>query len=375
VNQPMRRALVVFLITVALGLGAAGVVVYLAFTFPDRPGGSARGDVELEIPKGATAASIAGQLTRAGLIERPTLFRLYTTQRGAAGRIRPGHYKFTAPLAPKQLVDALLKGVADELVAVTIPEGRNLVEVADLLAAAGVAPRTELLAQATSAAFARTLGLPGSSLEGYLFPDTYRLRPHTAATEALLALVRRHRQVYEELATANAESLGRLRKDLGFDDQQVVVLASIVEKETGRPEERPRIAQLFINRLENAAFQPKKLQTDPTIIYGCTVGPLVTGKTSAACAEFTGNNIRRIHLDDPDNPYNTYTHVGLPPGPISNPGRASLAAVMKPDGTPYLYFVARGDGTHHFSVTEREHEAAVTRFQRGGRPRKQPGKP
>jgi UPF0755 protein len=362
----MRRALFVFLGTIVLGLGAAGVVVYHAYTFPNRAAGTATGDVDIEVPKGATAGSIAASLARGGLIDRPSWFRLYTTQRGAAARIRSGHYRFTAPLTPKQIVDALLKGVADELVTVTIPEGRNLVEVAELLDAAGVARKAELIAQATTPALARTLGLPGPSLEGYLFPDTYRLRPHTPAADALVALVRRHRQVWEELAAANPEGLARLRTDLSFDDHKVVTLASIVEKETGRADERPRIAQVLLNRLTKPSFQPKLLQTDPTIIYGCTVAPLSTGRLSPACAEFKDNNLRRIHLKDTENPYNTYTHEGLPPGPISNPGRASLAAVMNPDGSPYFYYVASHDGVTHFSVTVAEHEAAVTRYQRGG---------
>jgi UPF0755 protein len=145
-----------------------------------------------------------------------------------------------------------------------------------------------------------------------------------------------------------------------------VVLASIVEKETGRPEERPRIAQLFINRLVNPKFQPKLLQTDPTIIYGCTVAPVFIGKASDACSQWKGN-IQYIHLYDKDNPYNTYTHEGLPPSPICNPGRAAMSAVMKPDGGPFLYFVAKNDGTHYFSTTREEHEAAVVRYQRGGK--------
>jgi UPF0755 protein len=119
---------------------------------------------------------------------------------------------------------------------------------------------------------------------------------------------------------------------------------------------------VFINRLHMPAFSPKLLQTDPTIIYGCTIAT----PRSAACGKWDGR-IRRIQLDDRDNPYNTYTHEGLPPGPISNPGRAALEAVLAPDHTPFLYFVARNDGTHQFSRTVAEHNAAVVKFQRGGK--------
>jgi hypothetical protein len=160
-------------------------------------------------------------------------------------------------------------------------------------------------------AFAASLDLPGSSLEGYLFPDTYRLRPHTPAARALIPLVRRHRQVFEELRAAHAKGVAELVKTLGFDDPKIVVLASIVEKETGQVAERPRIAQVFINRLKLPTFSPKLLQTDPTIIYGCTVAM----PRSEACSRWDGR-IRRIQLEDRANPYNTYTHEGLPPGPI-----------------------------------------------------------
>src|SRR4029077_7146200 len=206
------------------------------------------------------------------------------------------------------------------------------------------------------------LGLSGTTLEGYLFPDTYRLRPRSSPARALIPLVRRHRQVFGELRSGHAKGAIDLKRTLGFDDHKLVVLASIVEKETGRAEERPRIAQVFINRLRMPAFVPKLLQTDPTIIYGCTVAT----PRSNACLKWDGR-IRRIQLDDHENAYNTYTHEGLPPGPISNPGRAALEAVMAPDHTAYLYFVAKNDGTHYFSKTVAEHNAAVVKYQRGGK--------
>jgi UPF0755 protein len=191
------------------------------------------------------------------------------------------------------------------------------------------------------------------------------MRPHTAPARVLIPLVRRHRQVFAELRAAHAKTVAELKKTLGFDDHKIVVLASIVEKETGRAEERPRIAQVFMNRLRMPTFSPKLLQTDPTIIYGCTVGT----PRSPACLKWDGR-IRRIQLEDRENPYNTYTHEGLPPGPISNPGRAALEAVMAPDHTPYLYFVAKNDGTgsHYFSKSVAEHNAAVVKYQRGGKP-------
>jgi len=361
-TKPMKRALIVFLSTTAIGVIALIVVARTAWRYGDTPGGTATGKVAVEIPNGATAGDVSNRLKDAGLIGNPTVFRLYAGQRGVAGRFKAGRYEINAPASPKQILDTLVKGAADELVTVIIPPGKNLLEVAEILDAAGVAGKAELAAKASDPAFAAELGLPGNTLEGYLFPDTYRLRPRSTPARALIPLVRRHRQVWAELRAAHAKAALELKKTLGFDDHQIVVLASIVEKETGRPEERPRIAQVFMNRLTMPAFRPKLLQTDPTIIYGCTVAT----PRSTACQKWDGR-IRRIHLDDRDNVYNTYTHEGLPPGPISNPGRAALEAVLAPDHTPFLYFVAKNDGTHQFSRTVAEHNAAVVKWQRGGK--------
>jgi UPF0755 protein len=362
-TSAMQRAFRVFLATTGVALLAIGWVAHTAWRYGDRATGRARGPIEIEIPKGASAGDVADRLAEAGLLERPAVFRLYAGQRGVAGRFKAGRYVINAPATPRQILDTLVKGAADELVTVVIPEGKNLVEVAEILDAAGVANKAALVGKATDPAFAAELGLPGTTLEGYLFPDTYRLRPHTAPARALIPLVRRHRQVFAELKTAHAKTVAELKKTLAFDDPKIVTLASIVEKETGRAEERPRIAQVFINRLHMPTFVPKLLQTDPTIIYGCTVAT----PRSNACLKWDGR-IRRIQLDDHDNAYNTYTHEGLPPGPISNPGRAALEAVMAPDHTAFLYFVAKNDGTHYFSKTVAEHNAAVVKYQRGGKP-------
>lgn len=368
-RSDIRRAFVVFISSVGIGFVILALFLGSIWLYPNRRGGAAKGTVDIEIPRGVTAQGVANLLEQKGLIDRPWLFRLYTAQRGAASRIRPGHYAVQAPLSPKDLVDTFLRGVADKLVTVTLPEGKNLVETAEILDAAGVVRKSDFIAQVVNPNFARSLDIPGPSLEGYLFPDTYRLRQKMPAPEIAELLVRRHRQVYGELAAAFPEGLADLRRKLGFEDRHVVILASIVEKETARKDERPRIAQVNINRLTLPSFNPKRLETDPTIIYGCTVAPLILGRISAPCQKFVGNNIQKIHLLDADNEYNTYMHEGLPPGPISNPGRASLAAVMKPDGSPYLYFVAQSaGGVTYFSTTIAEHEAAVARFQRGGRP-------
>ena len=250
--------------------------------------------------------------------------------------------------------------------AVTIPEGRNILEVARILADAGLGDAAQLEAAMRDRELLDALGISGPTAEGYLFPDTYKFRQGATAKDVITRLVKRHREVFAELRRRHGSAARELKDELGWGDHEVVILASIVEKETAAVDERPLIAGVFLNRLRFSSFTPKLLQTDPTIIYGCTVPE----QKSEACQQFEGR-IRRIHLRDPDNPYSTYAHEGLPPGPISNPGREALEAVLAPTKSRYLYFVARNDGTHEFSKTVAEHEKWVDLYQRKG----QVGKP
>ena len=198
------------------GLLVFAVAAYQIWTFPDRAAGPTRGNMQITIPRGATAQDVAALLEDAGLIKNPLLFRLYAVQRGAASRIRPGHYQVRAPITPKELVDTLVRGVADKLIAITIPEGKTFVEIADLLDAAGITRKTDFISAAVNANFIRTLDLPGPSLEGYLYPDTYRFRPRTPAAEVAGHMVRRHKQVYEEVRAQHAAGLDKLRQQPGL---------------------------------------------------------------------------------------------------------------------------------------------------------------
>jgi UPF0755 protein len=351
-------------------LAATGAVVFAVravqhwLGFPGRPLTSAVAEaVEVEIPRGAALPAVLDQLVAAGVMgpDDARVFRLYVLHRGAAGRITAGPHRFTPAMTPDEVLDELMRRQPAPEVLVTVPEGRNLLEVADILASSGIADRETWLATMRDRALLDELEIRGDSVEGYLYPDTYKLAKASAPADVIRRLVRQHRQVFADLQRRHRDAAAKLEAELGWGEREIVILASIIEKETSVPRERPRIASVFLNRLRFSSFTPKLLQTDPTIIYGCTV-PL---EKSAACQQWDGR-IRRIHLRDPDNAYSTYANEGLPPGPIANPGRAALEAVLAPDKTRDLYFVARNDGTHQFSRTVAEHEAWVELYMRQG---------
>ena len=354
-----KKAARVVGVTALLFLAVAGAAAWQAIRYPDaHPGGVVR-EAKVTVDKGMPLGEIAKRLGDSGLIDHPSWFRFYANERGLAQKIRAGQYALTSKMSPRELLDRLVEGVPVEEATVTLPEGKNLLQVAELLDAAGVCNKEEAVRLMRDPAFARSLGLPNPTLEGYLYPDTYRFRAGSTATKVLTQLVKHAGEVLAQLKKQHPDGVAMLKKQYGFGDREIVLMASLVEKETAQPAERPRIAGVFLNRLKLPTFVPHRLETDPTIVYGCTV-PL---KKSDACKKFEGR-IRKIHLQDKDNPYNTYTHEGLPPAPISNPGRAALEAVLQPDETPYLYFVSKNDGTHYFSKTRAEHEAAVNKYQR-----------
>ncbi len=352
-------ALIVILV-VGSFLGTVGYYAWQALRYPDRPGPlHGPSNVKVVIAKGMSLPEVSRMLGERGLVHHPEWFRFYANERGVAQKIRAGAYMLSANQTPRQILDVLLSGAREPEVPVTIPEGKNMLDVARLLEEAGICTTSEAERLMRDANYALSLGVTGNSLEGYLYPDTYRFPPGVPCTRVLPALVKRTQRVLGELKAQYFEGLRILNRQYHFGDREIIIMASLIEKETARAQERPRIAGVFLNRLHLATFKPHRLETDPTIIYGCTVPT----QRSAACQEWNGR-IRRIHLDDVDNPYNTYTHEGLPPGPICNPGRAAFAAVLNPDSTPYLYFVSRNDGTHQFSATFAEHQAAVNKYQR-----------
>lgn len=330
-----KGAIAALAIATALAATGASFLLWQRALAPANP----TGDPQLfEVEPGAPLGRVAEELEERGLIRSARALVWWARWKGLEGELRAGEYE----LSPAADADELLRIIAEGRIKtypVVLPEGLTAREIADRLEQAGLAEREAFLAAVRDAALAQELGVEGETLEGYLFPETYRLPRGLSAREVATVLVRQFLRVWEEL-----EPLARER---GLSMREVVTLASIVEKETGAPDERPLIASVFLNRLERGM----RLESDPTVIYGIP--------------DFDGN-LRRVHLEDGANPYNTYRIRGLPPSPIANPGAEALRAVLEPADTDYLYFVSRNDGTHVFSRSYREHRAAVDRFQRRG---------
>jgi UPF0755 protein len=323
-------------LALVLFAGAAWAAWWRETSWPKIPGGSP--PVRLVVPPGASADTIARQLHGLGLARHPITFRMLARSRGVGGKLKAGEYALSGPLSLEGILDVLLRGdvVRREL---TVTEGRSLDEVAALVAAEGMDLET-FLAAARDPAPVRDLDPLARDLEGYLFPDTYDV---PQSPEAPRALVRRMALRFREVVGSELPRIA----ERGMTVREVVTLASIVELETARPAERPRIAAVFLNRLDRGM----PLQTDPSIIYALKEAGRWDG------------NIRKADFDI-DSPYNTYRRAGLPPGPIASPGREAILAVLEPAPTKDLYFVSRNDGTHEFSETLEAHNRAVTRYQR-----------
>lgn len=362
-RRPQRWAAAIIGLLLVLGI-VAGWRAYESFVgYPQRAHQGSADPIVVEVPRGSSFTRVLGLLVENGVIDEDerAMFKLYVLNEGAASKVTAGTHTFRGNMTPVEILDELKRRQPAEEVRVTIPEGKHSLQIAKILADKGLADEASLMAAMRDRELLSRLGVQAESAEGYLFPDTYAFTRKASATSIVEKLIKRHQQVFEAVRRDHYEAAEALREEFSWDQHEILTLASIVEKETGVKEERPHIARVFLNRLRFSSFKPKRLETDPTIIYGCTVPE----QKSEACQSFEGR-IRRIHLRDPDNPYNTYTHEGLPPGPISNPGKAAMEAVLAPRRSKALFFVARNDGTHHFSATREEHEAAVKKYILGG---------
>ncbi len=328
-SQTLLRGL--FILWCLLYLGAW----YYELTLPAASPGEEVAPKIVYLQPGTPFKRVAHILAQKGIIRSSLGFTIEALRLGLINKLKAGEYELDPRKSPAEILKTLAEGrVLTHMV--TIPEGYNLWEIADLLEQAGLVSREAFLSAASDEKLLKKLHIPGHTAEGYLFPDTYAFYKDMTPEEIITKMVNQFWKVWEEFAPR--------AKELGLSVQQVITLASIVEKEALVPQERALIASVFWNRLKKGM----PLQADPTVRY--------------ALKKFRRPLSRRdLRVK---NPYNTYLYFGLPPGPICNPGRESIRAVLYPAKTKYLYFVAMGNGRHYFSCTLREHLKAVKRYKR-----------
>lgn len=323
-----------FLAVVAI----SGFVLYQAHHFLNTPPESPGRDVTVTIEQGATFDAVATMLADKGLVTNAHYFALLGKWKEAAASVQAGEFEMNTGWTPSKVLDTLLHG-KPILYKLSIPEGLTWWQTAQAIQDAGYANATKIDELVHDPDLLSQYNIPFDSAEGFLFPDTYLLtRKETENPRFIVELL---------LKTfwKNADKVWPDGAPATDTLKRIVTLASVVEKETGAPQERATIAGVYDTRLKRHML----LQADPTVIYGL-------GK------DFDGN-LTRKHLEDPKNPYNTYRHAGLPPGPICSPGLDALMAAAHPANHDYLYFVAKGDGTHQFSKTLRQHINAVRKYQ------------
>ncbi len=289
----------------------------------------------INVRSGQSLKATANILRQNNIIKDALKFTLIARIKGYDKRLKAGEYLLSAAMPPRQILQIMVKG-AVQLHKLTVPEGFNIYQIGELVNKANLGSKFEFVKAAKDAALTRKIGLETETFEGYLFPDTYFFPRKISVEKIISAMVQRFRSVF----TSEWESRA---KNLGFTVHQIVTLASIIEKETGAPFERPIISSVFHNRLK----KKMRLESDPTVIYGID--------------NFDGNLTRR-HLIT-RTPYNTYKIMGLPAGPIANPGRASLEAALYPEKTSFIYFVSKKNNTHHFSNSLKQHNRAVRKYQ------------
>jgi UPF0755 protein len=335
----LRTLLVVLAVPLALFAVAAVLLAYEYVRFARSAFGSAAEKV-VEVTPGMTLAETSQALEAAGVVRDGTRFYLYARLQHADRKVRRGEYGFTGALSPPEVLHELVEGRV-KTYKVTVPEGLRLDEIVPLFARAGVTDATALLAAARDPDLMARLGVPAGTAEGFLFPDTYLVAKDRKPASIVEEMVSHFKAAYSRASRApdpTAASLNQL---------QAVTLASIIEKETGAAEERPRVACVFTNRLRLGM----RLATDPTVIYAVIL----------ARGSFDGNLTKEMLLTP--HPYNTYLTAGLPPGPIANPGESALFAAFHPSHCSDLFFVSRGDGHHEFCPDFACHSRNVERYQ------------
>lgn len=331
---------------VFVALAGAGFSYYMYLDFVKKPASSESTQVIYEIKSGDSFQKIAGELQKQGVLRSASLFNIYARLVGQRGKVKAGEYEFNTNMNPKQILAVIVSGKSI-VRPFTVSEGLNIFEIAALVESKGIGSSAEFLKMVKNQELIESLlGAEAkieniSSLEGYLFPETYLLTKYMKMSDLVVQMVRRFLVVWTEVSAKHPNP------ELKLTRHERVTLASIVEKETGTSHERELVSSVFHNRMNKGM----RLQTDPTILYGLS---LLQNKLVMA--------ISKADITRPT-AYNTYVIKGLPPGPISNPGREALDASFLPKKTNFLFFVSRNDGTTVFSEAYKDHNSAVQKYQ------------
>ena len=337
----MKRIAVSLVVVIFMAICAVGSVLLDLREYVRTPADTADQPRTIVLEPGTPLSAAVEVLHREGIIRSPFKFRLFARLYHYDRRLKAGEYSLNPSMTPLEILAMLEKGLV-KLHRLTVPEGLTIGQIADLISRAGLRGDQDFINRATDPEVSRRHGIAAPTLEGYLFPETYFFPKAATPDEIIAHMLQRFRSHFPSQWENRAA-------ELGMSVHEAVTLASIIEKETADPSERPLISSVFHNRLKRGM----RLETDPTVIYGTK--------------HFNGN-LTRKHLETP-HPYNTYLNRGLPPGPIANPGKEALEAALYPARTDYLFFVSKNNGTHHFSTSLSDHNRAVQRYQlRTGRP-------
>ena len=335
----MRKLALAFILLFVAVVGGAvfvGVFMWVRITDPYR--GYSDTELYVQVPTGAGTAEIGRALVDSGIVRDNMTFRAALYWTGASRMLKAGEYRFDRPMTAVAVVEKMARGDVYTR-RITFPEGRTIQEMAKIYETQGFGPASDFAEAARDVSLISDLDPKAADLEGYLYPETYAIAHGTKAPALIQMMVARFKAVFGDDLRRAADA-----RDMSVHD--VVTLASLVEKETAKPDERPLVAAVYRNRLKIGMG----MQADPTVVYALQKAGRYDG------------NIRRDDLRV-DSPYNTYRYAGLPPGPIASPGKPALEAAVAPADVPYLYFVSRNDGSHVFSATLDEHNRNVQRYQ------------
>lgn len=336
-----KTRIIKIVILTLCGFGTLCLIILLVGVYLTSPPSSSEEIVNFEVPTGSSSQIIARQLAEQKLIRSKYAFRVAVRHRGSDRHLHAGTYVLRRDMTLWEIVDEFEKGQVT-LISWTVPEGLTAAATAELWETEGLGTAEAFQEAAQLPRLLKQYGLEDKTVEGYLFPNTYKFAKGITAKQIVKMMLEEFKQQWTETFDKEARSLG-------FTRHEIVTLASVIEKEAQSKSERPRIAGVFHNRLK----RKWRLQADPTVLYGL------------------GNPKRLLTRADlsVDSPYNTYKHKGLPPGPIANPGIDSIIAALRPEETDYLYFVAIGEGKHHFSKTLSEHNRMIRKIRRASRER------